>query len=296
VSGDLDGTINEPNNPFIHPADVDTRIWRYMRLDHLESMLAQRGLWFSRLDVMHAADPFEGSLPAAVYAQLQKQYDAVVMSASKMFGEISSHKRVMISCWHISHWESTAMWKICAPAKAVCIQSTFGKLKTALGSNVRGIGLVSYIDYRIDQLAHNHPFWSRYFRKRKSFDFERELRAVHLNDLGPIPNKGFMVPVDLTSLIETIYVAPNAGDSFKAEVIEVVERADFGFPVHRSSIDDATVYDPFCGSGTALIAAEKTGRRCLAIELDPRYVQAAITRWEAYAGQRATRLSAGGGQ
>ena len=54
------------------------------------------------------------------------------------------------------------------------------------------------------------------------------------------------------------------------------------------------MYDPFCGSGTAIIAAEKTGRRCLALEIDPRYVQAAVTRWEAFTGDRATRL--GGGQ
>ena len=47
--------------------------------------------------------------------------------------------------------------------------------------------------------------------------------------------------------------------------------------------------DPFAGSGTAIIAAEKTGRRCLAIELEPTYVQMAVTRWEAYTGQRAQR-------
>jgi DNA modification methylase len=52
------------------------------------------------------------------------------------------------------------------------------------------------------------------------------------------------------------------------------------------------VYDPFCGSGTALIAAEKLGRACYAMEIEPTYVQAAITRWEAFTGQRATRPGA----
>jgi DNA modification methylase len=52
------------------------------------------------------------------------------------------------------------------------------------------------------------------------------------------------------------------------------------------------VYDPFVGSGTALIAAEKTGRVCYALDLDPVYVQAAVARWEAYSGQPATRLDA----
>ena len=46
----------------------------------------------------------------------------------------------------------------------------------------------------------------------------------------------------------------------------------------------------FSGSGTAVIAAEKTGRICCAIEIDPRYVQATITRWERFSGQRAEPL------
>ena len=47
------------------------------------------------------------------------------------------------------------------------------------------------------------------------------------------------------------------------------------------------MYDPFVGSGTAIIAAEKLGRWCLALEIDPQYVQAAIFRWEAFTGQSA---------
>ena len=42
------------------------------------------------------------------------------------------------------------------------------------------------------------------------------------------------------------------------------------------------VLDPFLGSGTTLIAAEKTGRRCCGIEYEPRYVDVAIRRWQAF--------------
>jgi DNA modification methylase len=48
------------------------------------------------------------------------------------------------------------------------------------------------------------------------------------------------------------------------------------------------VLDPFAGSGTTIIAAEKTGRRARAIELDPRYVDVAVRRWEAFTGRKAT--------
>jgi DNA modification methylase len=57
--------------------------------------------------------------------------------------------------------------------------------------------------------------------------------------------------------------------------------------VNHTGAGDA-VYDPFCGSGTAIIAAEKLGRTCLAMEIDPRYVHAAVTRWEAFTGAKAT--------
>ena len=49
------------------------------------------------------------------------------------------------------------------------------------------------------------------------------------------------------------------------------------------------VYDPFLGSGTTLIAAERLDRRALALELDPRYAQVAIERWRAFTGREAVR-------
>ncbi|MCC6266807.1 MAG: DNA modification methylase [Dehalococcoidia bacterium] len=47
------------------------------------------------------------------------------------------------------------------------------------------------------------------------------------------------------------------------------------------------VLDPFLGSGSTLIAAERLGRRCVGVELDPRYAQVAVRRWEAFTGQNA---------
>ena len=53
------------------------------------------------------------------------------------------------------------------------------------------------------------------------------------------------------------------------------------------------VLDPFVGSGTTLLAAEKTGRIGRAIELDPHYVDAAIGRWQALTGQAAVHAESG---
>lgn len=56
---------------------------------------------------------------------------------------------------------------------------------------------------------------------------------------------------------------------------------------------DGIVLDPFVGSGTTIIAAEKTGRRAFAMELDPRYVDVAIRRWQALTGDVARHAETG---
>ena len=55
-----------------------------------------------------------------------------------------------------------------------------------------------------------------------------------------------------------------------------------------------TVYDPYCGSGTMLLACERTHRRCLAVEIEPGYVDVAITRWERATGHAAILLERNG--
>jgi DNA modification methylase len=58
-------------------------------------------------------------------------------------------------------------------------------------------------------------------------------------------------------------------------------------PIENNSSQGQAIYEPFCGSGTTIIAAEMTGRSCHAIELDPRYVDVAVLRWQAFTGQEA---------
>jgi DNA modification methylase len=53
------------------------------------------------------------------------------------------------------------------------------------------------------------------------------------------------------------------------------------------------VLDPFMGSGTTIIAGEEAGRRVRGIELDPKYVDVAIRRWEQLTGQRAVLTATG---
>ena len=62
----------------------------------------------------------------------------------------------------------------------------------------------------------------------------------------------------------------------------------------KSSLPDGGLCaEPFSGSGTTIIAAEKTGRRCYAMELSPRYVDVAVMRWQDYTGKKAILESNG---
>ena len=54
-----------------------------------------------------------------------------------------------------------------------------------------------------------------------------------------------------------------------------------------------TVFDPFLGSGTTLLAAERTRRRCIGVEFSPAYVDVAIRRWEALTGGEAIHDASG---
>ena len=58
-------------------------------------------------------------------------------------------------------------------------------------------------------------------------------------------------------------------------------------PIRNHTRRGELVYDPFLGSGTTLAAAEQTGRVCRGLELDPKYVDVIVERWQAMTGQRA---------
>jgi len=66
--------------------------------------------------------------------------------------------------------------------------------------------------------------------------------------------------------------------------IELMERA-----IENSSAPGDIVLDLFLGSGSTLIAAERTGRTCFGTELEPAYVDVAVKRWEAFTGEQAIR-------
>ena len=63
--------------------------------------------------------------------------------------------------------------------------------------------------------------------------------------------------------------------------------------IQNSSRPDDVVLDGFGGSGSTLIAAEQTGRRCFLMEYDPLYADVIVRRWEEFTGQKAEQIKDG---
>lgn len=64
-------------------------------------------------------------------------------------------------------------------------------------------------------------------------------------------------------------------------------------PIENHTKPGELMYEPFSGSGSQIIAAERTGRRCNAMELSPQYVDVAVRSWQDFTGKSATLESTG---
>lgn len=65
----------------------------------------------------------------------------------------------------------------------------------------------------------------------------------------------------------------------------------FDYQIQNNTKGGDAVLDLFNGSGTTIMACEQNGRQAYCMELDPRYVDAAIDRWEKFTGQKAVKLN-----
>ena len=96
-------------------------------------------------------------------------------------------------------------------------------------------------------------------------------------------------PLAVKSVSSNFWEVSNTGAQTKEHKacfpVELVERG-----INVVAVNSNLVFDPFGGSGTTLIACEKTGREARLMELDPKYCDVIIKRWEDYTGETAVLL------
>lgn len=137
-----------------------------------------------------------------------------------------------ISCWHMNEDESDAMWKLYLKStEGVAIQSTIKKFIDCLETDTTNteVGSVEYIDYETEKFS-NDDFNAPFFSKRRSFQHEREFRAVRFDvadivEDTPIPyDFGVNIPVNLETLIENVYVSPTSPGWFLSLVESITQK------------------------------------------------------------------------
>lgn len=250
----------QENSNIESAGEESIKVWRYMDIAQLISMLDKQALFFVRSDKLQ--DSFEGLLTKASINSLDSLLEEVndndpckyiakqVIDIMKGIPK-KGKPYFYINSWHKSEYESMAMWSIYAKSnKGISIQSNFQKLKECLLNShycyneelIRSPFIhlrdVKYVNTEIYCQDLSHKNWSLncYFNKLQSYDYEREVRAVidltaesddQFDYKEIIENNGIYIYISL-DFIEKIFVCPLAPNWVLDVVKSIAEKYGVG--------------------------------------------------------------------
>ncbi len=250
--------------PGVEEPGRSTTLWRYMSLSKLLQMLQSRTIWFSRVDQLIEADPYEGSLPFGLLENegerpttrevaIEQKHQMAPGSMSKMrqmVRETFSKQRTstFVSCWHSGASDNDAMWRLYGAEKdgSVCVKSTVAKLAPQLPDWVM-LGRVKYISYDEPWLEAPNVYVP-FFRKRTCFEHEREVRLLFNDSIDDVPNRpsraanGYAVPIDPELAFLTIHISPAAPAWFEEVVKSSVRRLGLDIDVEPAPMARKPVF------------------------------------------------------
>jgi hypothetical protein len=218
------------------PEDPDTIVWKYLDLSKFLDLLLSKKLFMSRSDKFE--DQYEGTFSEPTFEEIKK----LAINNPEFLNYYKTHReKVAISSWHINEYESFAMWQIFTQnSEGLAIQSTIGRLQKALEpeKNLKQyIGQVNYIDYKKEYIPFDDLFFPFLF-KRKSFQYEREVRIISdTSDTAITINDGIKINVDISQLIDKIYIHPKSENWYKNLVIELVSKLGFDIEIEKSDLE-----------------------------------------------------------
>ncbi len=208
------------NHPSLTEPEEDTVIWRYLDIAKFIHLLNSSSLFFTRLT--RFSDPYEGHMTKGTLNELLKipksfpkdereEREKTIRQNVNFF----TNMRPMLcaSCWHENKTESAAMWNLyIGSGQGLAIRTTFAKLKKAFKPSKITVsaGMVKYVDYDTHNLNPTNIF-NFGILKRNSFEHERELRALIMDDTD---SAGIYVDINLSELIENIVISPNSPSWF----------------------------------------------------------------------------------
>lgn len=233
----------------------NSRLWRYMSIPKLVSLLSRKQLYFCRVDKLE--DQREAMLSPRT---VDREVEALLNSATildilgeRPDGDIIARltagssdmllrASTFVNCWYHSESESVSMWKVYGDS-GIAIQSTWKRLTEALpeGNEVL-VAAVNYVDYSTTDIHPKLPF----FYKDRIYENENEIRAsvkepprefsILSVNRGHRPGK--YIDVDLDRLIKRVYLAPGASNWLKDVIEELMKTYGLGSKEVANSIAD----------------------------------------------------------
>lgn len=215
------------------PQNKNTKVWRYMDIAKLLSMLESDSLWFPNITHLDN-DPLEGFLNRATVEEFKEKSNG---HFEENLESIKKARNLLnVSSWHINEGESAAMWQLYLRSdEGIAIQTTVERLEDSFKKSQEDVMLsvVKYIDEDSDKID-----WTEVINyalcKRKSFQHENEIRAIVLSEGEK--HSGLPIDIELTTLIEKIFVAPNSPHWIHKLIEKVIKRYGLDVPVEQSRL------------------------------------------------------------
>ena len=190
------------------------------------------------------------------------QFERFLAEALRFMGAYTDLGAVIYACmdWrHMAEMQSAG----CAASFDLLNLCVWVKSNGGMGSLYRSRHELIFVFRNGDEQHRNNVQLGRFGRNRTN--------VWNYAGANGFPRKGRKTALELHPTVKPIALVSDA-------LLDATKRGD-------------VVLDPFCGSGATILAAERVGRRCYAIEIDPRYVDTTIGRWEKMTGRQARHAS-----
>jgi hypothetical protein len=236
--------VYNPGQFFKSEPAADDHVWRYMDFARFVSLLDSRTLFFGSAKIMR--DPWEGAFGSG---------SSVDPGYLQYLEQMQTREMMYMSCWSVGEVESAGLWDLYqSGSMGVALKSTWGRLTSSLRTRRYIVGgAIEYIDHASTEIDPSNIF-NTYVYKRRQFEYEREARLLHwagaeregsdqLRDgevksipLSELIRPGIPIKVDLETLVESVYVAPNAQPWVAELVKSVIAKYGHDFEVFESTL------------------------------------------------------------
>ncbi|MBN8291024.1 hypothetical protein JI664_03510 [Rhodobacter sp. NTK016B] len=262
----------QTNHPSFPQPVEPTLVWRFMDLPRYLDIAARGRLFFSRQDKFR--DTFEGEIPRLSRYGIAMQFresEAKQLKenpnirpnpgARALEGHFLDYLRNVrrenyISCWHMNSAESAAMWDLFGrDGSAIAFKTSYQRFRDCL-PDYAYLGMVNYIDFD-KQFFDLKNVFNPAMHKRKSFEHEKEIRAV----INKFPNEfygfdsdeafsaaheltdfGLTIPFDVNACVEEILIGPDAPPWFERMIKETNAKLSIETPVRKSALYDVAAF------------------------------------------------------